>query len=244
MNYKTKINRINIKSLAALGSRIMLTINKSGIPAAKEGKHYLQLKEINSLYHKAGELDDEKLVSVAIKAIYINRRVLFGEIFDYLKGLRTSPNDEVKAAAKLLFIEINRYGKNFRKLQILNQTAQYTIIIRSLSNPEYEAAIALTLLTDKFKTLAQLQQDYESTYMKHRNAKAAKVSPSNLRMQMEHAIKLYVDEVHWMAGRMDSEEWTTLKRNLLNRFDEASVARKRKPKNKGLDENTLSPTTV
>ena len=101
-----------------------------------------------------------------------------------------------------------------------------------------------TLLTEKIATLDQVQLDYEDMYMGSGNSKSAKVAPSNIRKEMEGAIKLYIDEVHWMANRMETESWTMLYKNLEQRFNEVNVSvTKQKPDNTA-DENTKANDTV
>jgi hypothetical protein len=75
------------------------------------------------------------------------------------------------------------------------------------------------------------------------NITAVKVAPSNLRKEMEDAVKLYLDEVSWMASQNDTEPWHTLQINLQKRFDEVTVSMIRKKKTEEVKE-IITPTAT
>lgn len=240
MYYKSKTNKINNESRAMLALRIIDTVNKSGIADAKVSNAFVQLEELNARYQMAIEPGTAKQVSQSITDKYKERSALFVEMFDYLNGLQNSPDADMKAAAALLFEQISKYGKSFSSYRLADQSLRYIRIIESLKMPEYAAALTKTLLTDKLTLLNQMQLDYEELYMGRGNTFATKVAPSNLSKELNDAIKLYMDEVNWMANRTNTEAWNTLRSNLQKRFDEVNVTSTRKL----ADTSTESTTTT
>lgn len=242
MNYRSKTNKINIMSLSALVLRIIETVILSGIQAAKVTKRFLHLVDVSMRYQAAIALGEEEELKKAVKAKYILRSELFLQMYNYLEGLLNSPDDEMKAAAGILFKQVNRFGKNFNKLTLLVQTAQYRTIIDALKRSEFTDALVTTLLTEKLNAIDQSQTEYEQLYMGKTNNYSIKVVPSDLRKELTDAIKGYMDEVNMMASEVDTAEWYTLCVNLQNRFDEVNitVAQKSKPETPTKDAPTTS----
>jgi hypothetical protein len=230
MNFRTKISKVNIKTLAALVLRIIDTVINSGIEAAKVSKRFLHLVDVNTRYQKAITLDEEANMKEAVKAKYNLRSELFLQMYAYLEGLLNSPDAEIKAASNLLFRQVNRFGKNFGKLRLADQTTQYVTIIEALKRPEFTAALLKTLLTQKLIEIDNAHKNYEQLYMDYGNSSNLKVAPSNLRKELSDAVKLYMDEVNLMASENDTAQWYTLCTNLQIRFDEVSVTVARKSK--------------
>ena len=230
MIYKSKANKIGNQSLAILGMRIIDTVIKSGIEEAKTSKKFLVLVEVNGRYQIATVPGDNKQVSDSIKSLYSDRKVMFNEIYVYLEGLLNSPDLEMKEAAIVLFPFINKFGKSFQRVKLSDQSLQYIQIIDSLKSAELASALVTTKLTEKVDAFDQLQQDYESLYMGHGNDSSTKIAPSNLRKEMESAIKSHFDEVHWMASNFETEAWQTLCKNIEKRFEEVNVSMPRQSK--------------
>jgi hypothetical protein len=224
MKFKSKTNKINNESRAMLVLRIIDTVIKSGIQAARVSKLFLQLEDVSARYQVAIEPGNDKQVKSAITALYKQRSNLFLETYTYLEGLLNSPDIDMKTAATMLFEQVSKYGKSFNRSKIADQSLRYIRIIESLKKPEYAAALTKTMLTEKVALLDQVQLDYEELYMGRGNNSATKVAPTSLRNELNNAIKLYMEEVNWMAGRENSEEWNTLKTNLQQRFDEVNVS--------------------
>ncbi len=226
-NFKTKANRVGTQSLAMLALRIIETVIKSAIQEARISKQFLILEEVNSRYQIAVE-PASKEVSEAIKALFNERKTLFGDIFDYLEGLLKSPDLDMKAAGTLLFGVLNKFGKSYGSFKIADQSLRYIRIIEALKRPEYTAALIKTSLTDKLAQFDELQLSYEDLYMGSGNDSAARIAPSNLRREMEVAIKMYVDELKWLANAAGTEAWNTLYMNVEQRFNEVNVSLVRK----------------
>jgi hypothetical protein len=224
MKFKSKTNKINNESRAMLVLRIIDTVIKSGIQAARVSKLFLQLEDVSARYQVAIEPGNDKQVKSAITALYKQRSNLFLETYTYLEGLLNSPDIDMKTAATMLFEQVSKYGKSFNRSKIADQSLRYIRIIESLKKPEYAAALTKTMLTEKVALLDQVQLDYEELYMGRGNNSATKVAPTSLRNELNNAIKLYMEEVNWMARRENSEEWNTLKTNLQQRFDEVNVS--------------------
>lgn len=227
MNYKSKTNRINNESGAILALRIIDTVAKSGISDAQTSKSFTQLVDVNSRYQVAIEPGNNEQVKIAIKEMFNTRATLFSGMHSYIEGMLNSPDAEMKEVAKLLFDQINKYGKNFSNLKIADQSLRYIRIIEGLKKPEYQIPLMRAGLTEKVALLDQVQLGYEDLYMGRGNISATKVAPSSLRKELNNSIKLYIDEVNWMTNRMDTEEWHTLRYSLQKRFDEVSVSTKK-----------------
>jgi len=242
VNFRSKTNKANIMQLSGLVLRIIETVILSGILAAKVTKRFLHLVDVSSRYQKAIRLDQEESdLKKAVKAKYDLRIELFTQMYNYLEGSLNSPNAEMKAAANLLFQQVNRYGKNFSKPMLLVQTAQYHTIIEALKRSEFTDALVTTLLTEKLSELDQLHKDYEQLYTRITDRTSVKVVPSGLRKELADAIKEYMDEVNLMASEVDTAEWYTLCVNLQNRFDEVNITGAQKSKTDTPTKDT--PTT-
>lgn len=134
MNLKTKANRIGNESLAQLGMRIIDTVDKSGIEDAKVSKYFLNLEDVNARYQIAIEIGNEKQVKKAIDDKYKERYEVFCQMYLYIQGLLNSPDTEMKAAAIILFEQLKKYGKNFSKDKIADQSLHYGLIIEALKS--------------------------------------------------------------------------------------------------------------
>jgi len=228
MKFKTKTNRINNESSAMLALRMIETVNKSGIQDAIVCKAFSDLCEVNDRYQLAIEPGTSKQVSQSITNKYKERNILFYKTYDYLNGLLNSPELDQKAAATLLFEQVNKFGRSFGRYRLADQSLRYIRIIDNLKRPEFQEALRITSLTNILSQLDQVQLDYEELYTGRGNTNATKVAPSILRKELNDAIKLYMDEVNWMATRTATSEWLTLRTNLEQRFLEVNVTSTRK----------------
>ena len=228
MSYKSKANRVGNISLAALGVRIIDTVAKSGIDQATSSKQFLVLQEVNSRYQASIVPGDAKQVSDSIKVLFKSRRVLFDEMYEYVKGQTKSPSPEMKEAALLVFERLNKYGRSYSQAQIADQSVKYIRVIEGLKKSDIAAAVTKIMLTAKVAQLDQLQLDYEDLYLNRGNNSAVRVAPSSLRKEMQETVKLYVEELRWLTNTYDTEEWRALYRNVEQRFSEVNVSNTRK----------------
>ena len=228
ISYKTKANRVGNTSLAALGLRIIDTVEKSGIDEALSSKQFLVLKEVNGRYQIAIVPGDSKEIANNIQALFNERKSVFVDAYDYVQGQTKSPIPEVKAAAVLVFKELNRFGRSFYGVKIADQSVQYIRIIENLKKPELQPAVTNISLEEKLAHLDQIQLDYEALYLGKGNSDSTNVAPSNLRKEMQQAVKMYVEELKWLANTHDTPEWQTLYSNVEQRFNEVNVSLTRK----------------
>jgi len=228
MLYKSKANRVGNISLAALGVRIIDTVAKSGIDQATSSKQFIALQEVNSRYQASIVPGDAKQVSDSIKVLFKSRRVLFDEMYEYVKGQTKSPSPEMKEAALLVFERLNKYGRSYSQAQIADQSVKYIRVIEGLKKSDIAAAVTKIMLTAKVAQLDQLQLDYEDLYLNRGNNSAVRVAPSSLRKEMQETVKLYVEELRWLTNTYDTEEWRALYRNVEQRFSEVNVSNTRK----------------
>ncbi len=219
---KSKLVRLSNESLAILALRIIDTVYKSEIAAAKTTKQFVALKEVNERFQQAVEPYSNKQTSDAIDAKFIERRNLFVAVYVYIQGLLNSPDEEIKAAATVLFDIINKYGKNFSFLKIADQSLRYIRIIESLKSAEYAAALTKTLLTDKLQQLDTLQQAYEELYMSRSNMRK-RITASTMRTEMIAAIRSHYEESNWMESQSGLLEWKSLCHNIDMRFGEVNT---------------------
>jgi hypothetical protein len=243
-NYKTKANRVGNTSLAALGLRIIDTVEKSGIDEARSSKQFLVLKEVNNRYQLAIVPGDNKTVQNQIRTLFIERKTEFLDMYDYTEGQTKSPVPEVKNAAEAVFKELNKFGRVYDRVKIADQSVQYIRIIENLKKPELQTSITKISLTEKLAGLDQTQLDYESVYLGKGNNNAASVAPSNLRKEMQNAVKTYVEELKWLTNTYETAEWQALYTNVEQRFNEVNVSLTRKKTGTTADNtNSTSPTT-
>jgi hypothetical protein len=228
MLYKSKANRVGNLSLAALGLRIIDTVEKSGIDEALNSKQFQQLEGVNNRYQLSIIPNNASEVSKNIGSLFKDRNNLFIDMFDYVKGQTKSPDTDTKTAAVIVFTVLNKYGRGLTNVKIADLSVRFIRIIEGLKKPELAPAVTLMLLTEKLAEFEQLQLDYEDMYMGYGNVSSARVAPSNIRKEMQDAIKLYVEELKWMANSANTEAWRTLYRNVEQRFNEVNVSTTRK----------------
>ena len=230
LNFRSKTNKVNNKTLDALAARVIDTVIKSGNSDAKVSKRFLLLLALYKRYRQAILLGDEDQLKLAVKAIYKLRSELFAQMYGYLEGLTNSPDADMKAAAILLFRQVNRFGKSFSKLRLADQTTQYRTIIEALNRPEFTIALVKTLLTDKLSAIEQSQGEYEQLYTGFTDINSVIVAPTTLRKELIESIIQYVEEVNILASQVDTPEWYSMCSNLQNRFDEVSITTSSKSK--------------
>lgn len=244
MLYKSKANRIGNLSLAALGLRIIDTVEKSGIDEAQSSKQFLILKEVNGRYQFAIIPGNSKEVQNSIQGLYSERKTVFVDTYDYVQGLTKSPIPDVKAAAGIVFRELNKFGRTFYKVKIADQSVQYIRIIENMKKPEFQPAITKISLGDKLSHLDQIQLDYESLYLGKGNSDSTNIAPSYLRKEMQKSVKLYLEELRWLANTNETVEWQTLYRNVEQRFNEVNVSVTRKKTETNTDSTTTTSTSA
>jgi len=244
MLYKSKANRVGNVSLAALGLRIIDTVEKSGIDEARSSKQFLILKEVNGRYQFAIVPGDSKEVQNRIQALFSERKMMFVDVYDYVQGQTKSPISDVKEAAGIVFRELNKFGRNFYRVKIADQSVQYIRIIENLKKPELQPAITKISLGDKLSNIDQIQLDYESLYLGKGNSDSANVAPSNIRKEMQEAVKLYLEELRWLTNTNETVQWQTLYRNVEQRFNEVNVSLTRKKTDTTTDSTTATTTST
>jgi len=244
LKIKTKASKVGIESLGALGIRVIDTVNESGVENATTTKQFLELVEVNNRYQEALEPVNQKEVSEVIDVLFEKRNILFGEMYVYVNGLLNSPDEQIQVAAKQIFDHLNKYGKNFSRYKIADQTLHYNHIVESLKKAEYVPALTKILLVNKVADLDQLQLNYESFYRKRGNSSVNYVAPTYLRIEMEKAVKLYLDEVRWMASQYSTEPWKTLSLNVEKRFLELNPTTIRKDKRAESKDAPTLPNTA
>ena len=239
MYYKSKTNKVGNTSLAALGGRIISTVVKSGIDEAQSSKQYVILQEVNNRYQQAIMPDDVKQLSENINNLFNSRNELFLDIYEYVKGQTKSPAPDIKQAAIKVFSELNRYGRVMTNVKLADLSVRFIRIIEALKNADIIPAVNKIILADKLAEFEQLQLDYEDLYLGRGNDSTVRVAPSSLRKEMQEAVKLYVEELKWMAKGADTEAWHTLYRNVEQRFNEVNVT----ATHKKADTPTETPNT-
>ncbi len=230
MKYKSKVTRVTNETLATLGNRVIETVNNSGIEEAVDSKQFQQLLEVNASYQEATNPLNVKQMSSDINNSFDERYRLFQNLIIYIKGMTLSNDEEVRNAALKIWVEISKFRMNFSKLRKADMTLRYIRIIESLKMTELADAILKVKLTEKLNALEAVQLEYESLYINRGNLVAGKVTPSNLRKEMEKALKKHLDETAYLSEKYETEAWKTLNANLRKRFDEVSVTMPEKQK--------------
>ncbi len=243
MYYKTKASRVGNTSLAALGERIISTVVKSGIDEARSSKQYVLLEEVNNRYQQAIMPDDAKQLSENISFLFNQRNQLFLEMYDYVNGQTKSPDPETRQAAAKVFQVLNKYGRGLTSVKIADLSVQFIRIIEALKKAELVPAVTKIILAGMLAEFEQLQLDYEDLYLGRGNDSTVRVAPSSLRKEMENAVKLYVEELKWLANGADTEAWHTLYRNVEQRFNEVNVSATRKKADIATDSTNTTSTT-
>ena len=239
MFYKSKTNKVGNTSLVALGERIISTVVKSGIDEAKSSKQYVILHEVNNRYQQSIMPDDVKQLSENINNLFNSRNELFLDIYEYVKGQTKSPAPDIKQAAIKVFSELNRYGRVMTNVKLADLSVRFIRIIEALKNADIIPAVNKIILADKLAEFEQLQLDYEDLYLGRGNDSTVRVAASSLRKEMQEAVKLYVEELKWMAKGADTEAWHSLYRNVEQRFNEVNVT----ATHKKADTPTETPNT-
>lgn len=222
--YLNKINRLGVESLAIFSYRVIDTTTKLEIPELENSNEFKTFTEVHNRYQQAVSPRNQQLTSKAIVECYDARQLQFSSMYSYVQGLTNSPETDVQAAAQSVFTVLNMYGRYFYKLKIAEQSLRFIRIVESLKAPGLAAQLAKLKLTDKVAQLDLVQREYEDLYMGRGNARLGVVSASSMRKELQDAMKLFMDEVSWMARKANNSEWETLALQLQARLDEMTVS--------------------
>lgn len=219
-NFKSKANKLSNETLVMLAMRVVETVNQSSVDAAKNAIYFVKLTIEIQKYMDTIGTNGEQQYSKEITLLFAKRKQLFDEIYVYLKGLSQSPDAEIRLAATALFEVVNRFGQNFSKLKIADQSLRYMRIIETLKRAEFVSALSTTLLTDKLTEIDNVQIEYEKLYMGRGNSQSTLKALSYIRQDIERTLKLFYDELNWAIRLNPTEDQITLRTIIEKRMIE------------------------
>jgi len=220
----SKIYRLSNESIAMLSHRINESVILSEIEEALNGKQCQIHIGVSNRFKAAIEPRNQQLLTKEINKSHSKRNELFSSIFEYAKGQLNSPDEELKAAAAVVFGVLNMYGRYFGNLKIAEQSIRYIRIIEALKKTELASDLLKLHLTEKVVELENAQHQYEDMYMGRANRRLGLETASDIRSELNNAIKLHIEELQWMAKQSDSEPLKTLSELVISRVREISVS--------------------
>lgn len=232
MGPKAKISKLSNNSLGTLTERIINNIDASTVVEVKTADFYTLCVQVYEQY-KTATTKKEKQKTDDIDIAFQNRKFILAEMRKYTQGLQISPDEEMKTSANKLFAEMNRFGWDFVNLKSADQSHNYTLIIAGLKKPELTADLQALKLTEKVAQLEQAHRSYEECYMQWRNFKKAATTASQLRSQVEVALKNLLDELEWMLRKTPTEAMKELHTCIYARIEEVNLS-----KSKGKNDET------
>ena len=224
MGPKAKISKTSNKSLGTLTERIISNIDASPVTEVKTSDYYALCVQVLENY-KTATTKKEKKKTDGIDIAFQNRKLMLAEIRKYLQGQQISPDEEVKSSANKLFAEINRFGSDFTNLKSADQSHNYSLIISGLKKSELTADLQALKLTEKVTQLEQAHRSYEEGYMKWGDFKKAAATASQLRSQLEAALKDLLDELDWLLRKTPTEAVKNLHTSVYARIDEINLSK-------------------
>ena len=229
---------------ATVGNRFIETIERSGTEEVKKSIYFSQLMDVNTRYHKTIEPVD-KAMKIAITGYFNMRKEVFSNTFDMVRGLTSSRNASVKAAAVRLFQVLNMYGvKSFVNIRKADQTQRYETIVEALKQPKYAADLELLDLTNVLTELDEAHSTYESMYQVWGDAQSLRTSYARIRREMNMALKNIIDEVTFLSGKYPTEANITLMKNIEQRIAEVYVTAPGTVQKAGTDQTEQSGQTA
>lgn len=222
-NYKTKIQRMSCETIATVGMRVIETITQSMAEDVKNSLYATQLLEVTNRYRKAIEPNDKER-NAAISDKFNIRKVLFSNSYDMAYGLTLSRDAGDKEAAIRVFSVFNMYGnKSFYGVRQSALTQRYATIIETLLQPEYSADLVRLKMTDILAELADAHTAYETLYQTKGNEQSLKAPSTEMRLEMNNALKVMVEEVEYFSKKFPTEANVTLWKNVEQRIAEVYV---------------------
>ena len=229
---------------ATVGNRFIETIERSGTEEVKKSIYFSQLKEVNNRYRKAIEPAD-KATKTAISGYFNLRKEVFSNTYDMVRGLTSSRNESVKAAALRLFQVLNMYGaKSFVNIRKADQTQRYQTIVEALKLPKYAADLEQLDLTNVLTELDEAHSTYESMYQVWGDEQSLRTSYALIRQEMNTALKNIIDEVSFLSNKYPTEANITLMKNIEQRIAEVYVTAPGTVQKAGTDQTEQSGQTA
>lgn len=222
MGPKVKISKMSNNSLGTLTERIIQNIDASTVVEVKTADFYVLTVAGYERYKNAGTKSEKKKYYI-IDVEFQNRKVIFLEFRKYLQGLQISPDEDVTISANKIYTEINRFGHNFVKSKSADQSHIYGQIISGLKKPELSVDIENLKLNAKVLQFETAHRNYEAEYMQWGNFKKSVQTATNLRKDVESALKNLIDEMDWMLRKSPSEAFKNLHTSIYARFDEINL---------------------
>lgn len=211
------------ETLATVAMRVIETILKSLIQELINSLLFTQLNEVTNRFRNAINADDKE-EKEAVAEMFQIRKQSFNNFFNVVKGLKLSKDATVKAAGKEVFSVLNMYGGlGFRDLSMTAHTQRYTTIIETLRLPEYTEALTKLNVNDFLTELADANTAYEAKYQVLGNKRSLQVPSSEMRTEMNNALKLMTDEVKIFVRKYPTEANIELLRNVEQRIAEVYV---------------------
>ena len=211
------------EAIAAVGVRVIDTIEKSGSEEVKQSALFAQLKDVNMRYQSSVEPNGSKLLTDAIEAKYKERETLYIDFYELAFGLQKSRIVAVKEAATVVFKILNMYGKSFKGEKKSDQTVRYLRIIETLKETENAEPIATINATELLAELNVAQTMYEDLYLGRGNRLSLKTPSKEIRKEMNEAVKDIVEEIVLNAKKYPKEANISLMKNIEQRFNEVYI---------------------
>ena len=223
MKIRTKIYRMSNESIAAVGLRVVETIQKSISEETKKSALFYSLVDVNTRYQSAVEPNGSKIIAEAIDNEFKNREMLYTDFYELAYGNQKSRVAALREAAIRIFKVLNMYGKSFKQERIADQTVRYIRIIETLKGEEYTEAIATLNATELLSELNEAQNRYEDLYLGRGNRLSLKEPTIKLRKEMNKALNLIVDEIGINEIKYPTEENISLRKIIEQRFNEVYI---------------------
>lgn len=222
MGPKAKITKMSNNSLGTLAERIIQNIDASTVVEVKTADFYNLAVAVYERY-KTATTKSEKKKDDIIDLEFQNRKVIFLEFRKYLQGLQISPDDDVKTSANNIFAEINRFGRNFVNNKNADQSHIYSQIISGLKKSELTADVENLKLNAKVLQFETAHRNYEAEYMQWGNFRKSAQTATNLRKDVESALKNLIEELDWLLRKDPSEAFKNLHTSIYARIDEINL---------------------
>ena len=211
------------ETVASVGMRVVETITQSMAEEAKKSIYVTQLLEVTNRFRKAIEPNDSELKATISEKFKV-RKVLFSNSYDMAYGLTLSRDTGDKAAAFRVFSVLNMYGnKSFKGVRQSALTQRFATIIETLQQPEFVADLERLKMTDILAELADAHTAYETLYQTKGNEQSLKAPSREMRLEMNNALKVMVEEVEYFSKKFPTEENVTLWKNVEQRIAEVYV---------------------
>ncbi len=231
IKYKTVIRKADNNSAATIGVKIIDTINNSGLENIISNPAYKKFLADNDVYQSCVAQDAKNMARDSVKSNELIRKNLFLELHSYVAGMLSSPNEDSRNSAIIVFEKLDMYGKSFVHKRKVDQVVAYIRITEALKDPNLLEHLTKLEIADKAKALVDIQASIEAAQINLIKTNVKYPAASRVRNNFNKSVILFMDDINIKQKTEEDIQFNILFEHLLEIFNivRLSAYRKSKP---------------